>query len=79
MPDEPLTSPMIDSLGPQDYLRRSYKEWEEKHTRMMQESPKEGREFINHAIKVLPFIEAASEANPIAKGWSSAKRSYCLL
>jgi len=34
----------------------------------MQEPPRDGRAYINHAIKVLPFIEAAAEANPIAKG-----------
>ena len=62
------TPPTIGPLGPQDDLRSSYKQWEEKHSRIMQEPPKEGREYINHAIKVLPFIEAAAEANPIAKG-----------
>ena len=59
---------MIDSLGPQDDIRKRYKQWEEMHSRIMQEPPREGREYINHAINVLPFIEAASEANPIAKG-----------
>jgi len=60
--------PTIGPPGPQDDLRSSYKQWEEKHSRIMQEPPKEGREYINHAIKVLPFIEAPAEANPIAKG-----------
>ena len=59
---------MIDSLGTQDDIRKRYKQWEEMHSRIMQEPPREGREYINHAINVLPFIEAASEGNPIAKG-----------
>jgi hypothetical protein len=65
MLDNPLT---IDSLGSQDDLRRSYKRWEEIHSRIVQEPPREGRDYINHAINVLPFIEAISEAHPIAKG-----------
>jgi len=68
MLDKVVTSPTMDSLGPQGELRRSYKQWEEKHSRIMQEAPREGREYINHAINVFPFIEVASEANPIAKG-----------
>ena len=65
MRDQP---PMIDSLGTQDDLRGSYKQWEERHSRIMQEPPREGRDYINHAVKILPFIEAISEAYPIAKG-----------
>ena len=49
--------PTIDSLGPQDDLR-SYKRWEEMHSRIMQEPP---RDYINHVINVLPFIEAISD------------------
>jgi len=60
--------PTIGPLGPQDDFISGYKEWEERHSRIMQEPPREGREYINHAIKVLPFIEAAAEANPFAKG-----------
>ena len=60
--------PTIDSLGPQDDLRRSYKRWEEIHSRIMQEPPRKGKDYINHAINVLPFIEAISEGNSIAKG-----------
>ena len=63
-----LTSPTMDSVGLQGDSRRSYKQWEEKHSRIMQEPPREGREYINHAINILPFIEAISEACPIAKG-----------
>ena len=61
-------SPRMDSLGPKDDLRSSYMRWQDKHARLMQEPPKEGCEYINHVMNVLPFIEAASEANPIAKG-----------
>jgi hypothetical protein len=61
MLDKPLTSPTMDSLWLQGDLRRSYKQWEENHSRIMQEPPREGREYINHAINVLPFIEAISE------------------
>ena len=58
-------SPTIDSP---DDLRRGYKRWEEMHSRIMQEPPKEGRDYIKHALKILPFIEAISEFNPFAKG-----------
>ena len=60
--------PTVDSLGPQDDLRRRYKQWEEIHSRIMQEPPTEGRGYINHAVKIFPFIEAISEVHPIAKG-----------
>ena len=71
--------PTIDSLGPQGDSRRSYKRWEEIHSRFMQEPPREGRDYINHAINALPFIETICEVHPIAKGWSSARRTYRLL
>lgn len=29
---------------------------------------RKGRDYINHALKILPFIEAISELHPIAKG-----------
>jgi hypothetical protein len=61
-------SPTIDPLGPQDDVRRGYKRWEEMHSRIMQELPTEGREYIKHALKIFPFIEAISEVHPIAKG-----------
>ena len=60
--------PAIDPPGPQDDFRRGYKRWEEMHSRIMQEPPREGRSYINHALKILPFIEAISEVHPIAKG-----------
>ena len=59
--------PTIDSLGPQDEFRRGYKRWEEMHSRIMQEPPTEGRDYIKHALNIFPFIEAISEVNPIAK------------
>jgi hypothetical protein len=60
--------PRIDSPGPQDGLRRSYKRWEEIHSRFMQEPPREGCDYITHVINALPFIEAICEVHPIAKG-----------
>jgi hypothetical protein len=54
-------------LGPQDDLRRERKRWEAKHSRIMQESPREGRDYIKHALELMPFIEAASELHPTAK------------
>ena len=65
MLDDP---PTIDSLGTYDALRKGHKRWEEMHSRIMQEPPREGRDYINHALKILPFIEAISEVHPIAKG-----------
>jgi len=63
-----LDKPPIDTQGPQDDFRRGYKRWEEIHSRIMQEPPTKGRDYINHALKILPFIEAISEVHPIAKG-----------
>jgi len=60
--------PTIDPPRPQDDFRKGYKRWEEMHSRIMQEPPREGRDYINHALKILPFIEAISEVHPIAKG-----------
>ena len=60
--------PAIGPLGLQDDLRSKYKQWEEKHLRLIQGPPREGREYINHAIKILPFIEAPAEVNTIARG-----------
>ena len=76
MLDNPPTG---DTLGPQDDLRRGYKQWEERHCRIMQEPPTEGRDYINHALNIFPFIEVISEVHPIAKGQSSARRNYRLL
>ena len=59
--------PTVDSLGPQDDLRRRYKQWEEIHSRIMQEPPTEGSDYINHAMNALPFIEAISEVHPTVK------------
>jgi hypothetical protein len=61
-------APSRGPLGPQEELRRSYKRWEEKHSRLMQEPPREGKDYINHALKILPFIEAMSELHSTAKG-----------
>ena len=66
-----------DSLPPpQDDFRRGYEQWEELHSRILQESPREGRDYVKHALNIVPFIEAISEVHPIAKGSSFPKKDY---
>ena len=60
--------PTLESPGPYDALRRDHKRWEEMHSRITQEPPTEGRDYIKHALNIFPFIEAISEVNPVAKG-----------
>ena len=41
---------------------------ESDNSRIMQDPPREGSDYINHALKMLPFIEGISEVYPVAKG-----------
>ena len=66
--------PTIDSQRPD--FRRGCKRWEEMHSRIMREPPREGYDYIDYALKILPFIEAISEVHPIAKGSSFFKMKF---
>jgi len=70
--------PTFDSLGPQDDSR-SYKLWEEMHSRIIKEPPREGREYIKHLLNIFPFIEPISGMHPIASGESFSRRNRRLL
>ncbi|KIM37236.1 hypothetical protein M413DRAFT_448725 [Hebeloma cylindrosporum] len=63
--------PMIDSLGAQ--------RWEEIHSRIIKEPPREGREYINHALKLVSFIEPISEVHPVAKALVSGFKAVLAL
>jgi len=72
-----LTNPMTPLSVNMADIQREYQQWDAAHSTMMDAPPSDGRDYIRHALNLLPLLEAIAEFNPFVKG-EYLPRLHCI-